>query len=131
MSSEILFRRLSRVKPFLHDSEANVQRGGPTRLRTFIVLFLPHRLRDLRQSAQQRRVFQPQFVIDRRRPTHDSSSWNVAGNAALRGHNGAIADLAMAHDTDLPCQNHVIPHLSRTGKADLRRSSEFSQMCEP
>src|SRR5579863_3253781 len=85
-----------------------------------LVFFRPHRSRNLRQAAQQRRDLQPQFVIDGRRAANNCSGLDVASNTTLRRNNGPIADLAMTNNADLPCKDYIVTDLGRTREADLR-----------
>src|SRR5208282_4114144 len=80
----------------------------------------PQGAHHLGQLGQHGGILQPQFVIHCGRSTHQSSSRNVAGHAALRGHDGIVADLAMADYADLPGQNRPPADLGGTGQAYLR-----------
>jgi len=59
--------------------------------------------RYLGQPRKQRRIFQPQFVIDGGSAAHQRSCRNIVRDPALRRDDGSFPDLAMSDDSNLPC----------------------------
>ena len=53
------------------------------------------------------------------------ASLDVARNAALRGNDGAIPNLAMTHNTHLSRENYVVAYIGRAGETDLRRQQRM------
>src|SRR5438270_11811231 len=73
-------------------------------------------LHQLRQAVKRRRASQPQLDINGGIPADHSASRNIVRNAGLGGSDHAIANLAVAGDSDLPGQNDVRSNLRRAGQ---------------
>ena len=64
-------------------------------------------------------------MIDGGSATDNRSSLDVASDAALRGDDSAIPNLAMTHDAHLSRENYVVAYIGRAGEADLRRQQRM------
>ena len=62
---------------------------------------------------------QPLFVIERGRAADHGTCRNVAVGAALRGHDDAVADIAVSGNTHLAGKYDVFPDYCGPGETDL------------
>src|SRR4029077_4913848 len=76
-------------------------------------------LHQLRQAVKRGRASQPQLVINGGIPADHSAGRNIVGYAGLGGSDHAIANLAVACDSDLAGQNYVLSNLRRACQASL------------
>ena len=74
----------------------------------FLATLSSHRARHLGQLRQNRGILQPGFVIDRRGAADNRACVHTAGNAALRGDDGIVANLAMPDYANLSGKNHAV-----------------------
>ena len=81
---------------------------------------LPDRFRKFWEFIEDTDGAQPLFMVERRRAAHHRPSRDIAVSAALRGHDDAVADLAVPGDANLSGQDHVLAHCGRSRKAHLR-----------
>src|SRR5207245_2916926 len=128
MSFPLLSMRVSIFKAMSAATMVVVEKISPAKLagRSQAIKLFGHFLRgstdclhQLRQAVKRRRASQPQLVINGGIPADHSASRNIVGNAGLGGSDHAIANLAVACDSDLAGQNYVLSNLRRAGQTSL------------
>src|SRR4051812_16704999 len=79
-----------------------------------------HSLRQFGKFIEDRHRSQPLFVVYRWGATDHRAGSNVVRDAALRRHDGAVADSTVSRNPDLPREDHILANFGRTRQADLR-----------
>ena len=74
---------------------------------------------DVRQPIEDGGGLEPLAVVERRRPANDFTWRHIVRNAGLRGHDDAVAELAVSGNADLPGEDGVSADLRRAGEAHL------------
>ena len=109
---------------FTKESKSSYQRADQTKLRAENLLVFcfhaPHRPRNLWQSRQNRRIFQPDPVIHCRRPADQRSGSDIMRHSTLRGDDRIVPNLAVPDNSHLAGQDHAIADHRRSRNADLR-----------
>jgi len=74
----------------------------------------------LRQPLKDSYGSQPGTIVEGRRSGEHFPSRHIVGDAGLRGQYHSIAQRAVSCDSGLPCQDGIVAHDRRAGKAGLR-----------